>query len=306
MHAIRPAIFAPFICAGSTAFYLPIYLVVILIYAALAYGAASHLPEPLQLISPGVGFLPIYFLFLQNMRTVPSTIFGKQFLGPLWSLAVEEKFYLAAPLLIRLLSRRNLVRLLLGSLLAAPLLRVLLFRTGHPNAMYQWTAARADALALGVLLAIAWRTAETRGWLAQNTRILGGMWLAFLAIILAIAVSGPQPQTMAMGAAGFSVLALFFGTTMLLSLLHPSSLLSRGLCNPVLREFGSISYCLYLIHDAVNPISHWLLRHGWAGINTPVELMVTLVSFGVAWGLARLSWGWFEKPLMRRGHQYTY
>jgi peptidoglycan/LPS O-acetylase OafA/YrhL len=285
---------------------LPIYSLVLLIYAVLAYGLARYLPEPLKLVSPGIWFLPTCFLFLQNMRYFPSTKFGDQFVMPLWSLAVEEQFYLVAPLLIRYLSRRNLVRVLFVALLAAPVVRVVLYRTGHTTGMYRLTAARADTLALGVLLAVVWRTPRLRKWLTQNTRILGGFWFAFLAILLALAVSGPKPVRLAWAAAGFSVLALFFGTTMLLSMLQTSSLISRVLRNPVLLQFGTISYCLYLIHDPVNGVCHWVFRRAYVEIDQPIGMLVTLVSFAVAFGLARMSWVLLEKPLLKRGHQYTY
>src|SRR5437660_873624 len=76
-----------------------------------------------------------------------------------WSLAVEEQFYLLAPPLIRWMSLRNIVVALGCAICGAPILRVLVlkFLPSEPYAATFWMPCRADALAMGVLLALAWR-----------------------------------------------------------------------------------------------------------------------------------------------------
>lgn len=76
-------------------------------------------------------------------------------MGITWSLAVEEQFYLALPLVIRYLKPRVLSWLLIGFILAAPMLRLVLsfsFPSG-PVASYVLMPCRVHALLLGALCA---------------------------------------------------------------------------------------------------------------------------------------------------------
>ena len=87
-------------------------------------------------------------------------------LGHCWSLSVEEQFYLLWPFAVRFLGERGLVRLCVGVAVASLLLRVGLRAAGaNPELAYELTPARADALALGALAAIAARRSDWLTWL---------------------------------------------------------------------------------------------------------------------------------------------
>ena len=106
---------------------------------------------------------------------------------------MEEQFYLAAPLMIRHLSRRMLIRLLLGLMVAAPVLRILLTQMGNPVSMSHLTPARADALSAGVLLAIVWRSPRARMWAANHVKALRAAWVVLFALsILLFEVRPPS------------------------------------------------------------------------------------------------------------------
>jgi len=82
---------------------------------------------------------------------------------PLWSLAVEEQFYLLWPLVVYFLSRRSLHAFTWVLLGLAPLLRYLctpLFREHW--AIYMLTPFRMDTLAAGALIAILWPSIQGR------------------------------------------------------------------------------------------------------------------------------------------------
>ena len=78
-------------------------------------------------------------------------------LGPLWSLAVEEHFYLVWPFAVRFLSRRHLFFVLAVIIVGVPLLRLFF---SHPMPMaqlspiYFLTPFRIDEMAFGCLLAV--------------------------------------------------------------------------------------------------------------------------------------------------------
>lgn len=94
-----------------------------------------------------------YVLFLGNVMTL--TRFDNPLLGVLWSLAVEEHFYLMWPFAIKFIERRQLLLILSGVLLFEPLLRGL--ATPHLRGwtpIYFLTPFRLDSLAAGALMAI--------------------------------------------------------------------------------------------------------------------------------------------------------
>ena len=95
-------------------------------------------------------------------------------LNHLWSLAVEEHFYLVWPLLVGVLAPRALTRLCVVLVLGVPVLRFALIElhVAPPLATYVFSPCRMDALALGGLLAI--QLGETgRPWVsALLTRLL--------------------------------------------------------------------------------------------------------------------------------------
>ena len=66
---------------------------------------------------------PFFALFLQNIGMSIWHDYGTLPLGATWSLAVEEQFYLTLPLVIRLFSRRMLLRFIAAGVVAAPLVR---------------------------------------------------------------------------------------------------------------------------------------------------------------------------------------
>ncbi|MEO6924498.1 MAG: acyltransferase, partial [Bryocella sp.] len=75
-------------------------------------------------------------------------------LDPLWSLAVEQHFYLLWPVVIFFIPRRWVIRILLATLVLVPVLRALctpLFSS--PDAIYSLTPFRIDAMAVGALAA---------------------------------------------------------------------------------------------------------------------------------------------------------
>src|SRR5215471_18229127 len=64
-----------------------------------------------------------YYLFLQNLHIVSLAGLAGAWFGHLWSLAVEEQFYLLAPLVIRFVAPRKLPSVLTALIVCVPLLR---------------------------------------------------------------------------------------------------------------------------------------------------------------------------------------
>lgn len=174
----------------------------------------------------------------------------------LWTLSVEEMFYLAFPLACLLLWRPRAARigffaLLIGLIIAAPFART--SPSSNPMWQYESYLSNMDGIALGCLCALftdwCWRdgrAAQTR-WplIAQITG----------AILMAVIAVWPWPMDIAgwafkrdMAASGTDVTVLIFGTALFIwgSVLRGSG--STAWLEPI-RWFGRHSYEVYLSHD---------------------------------------------------------
>jgi peptidoglycan/LPS O-acetylase OafA/YrhL len=286
---------------------LPVYYLWILLYVVFVAIGAYKLVDPLPQQPRYLAIVPIYVLFLQNMIYALSPFQWKWF-AVTWSLAVEEQFYLLAPIAVRFISIRRLVWLLAALVCAAPLLRLAAF-TYLPKFSYLAGFAmpcRADALALGILVAIGWRREAFRRILEGRPAILWGSSLALFVAVAGLAPTLVRPVGVATYTVGYSVLALFYTCALLLALSQTNSLLVRLLRLRWLGYVGGISYCVYIIHLTINQWAHILLLHSEPEIYDLRGVGVTLLSLFVTWAVAATSWRYMEGPAIRRGHQYAY
>jgi len=286
---------------------LPVYYVWIMLYAIAGYSIMKW-GSPENTALAGGDLQPLtYFFFLQNVLSVPSSFFSHYVVSPTWSLAVEEQFYLAAPILIRYLSLRRLTQVLSACVLVAPILRYFVFSV-LPNGWVKaniLTPCRADALAMGMLAAIAWRT-PAKDWLAGHTVLLKSAVAVLLAGTIAMIKWVPGPRTALESALQYSWIALLFTLVLLTALTDGRSVVARVARWQFLREFGRISYCFYLIHLGVLGACHWIFFRSLPHIDDLQGFFVTLLAAVLSWTIAQLSWKHLEKPLIDRGHAKTY
>lgn len=247
---------------------------------------------------------------------------ASRWLVHLWSLQVEEQFYLLWPLLIWLLPRRFLLPVTLGLVLAGPLLRGAVYAwatqlDGMPispaNIVYLFTLSHIDAFAIGAAMAIP----SVREGLARLPNLLFA--LATLAVIaLGVGWNGaagnPQGTQYAPLILGFPVLLPAKGqwlwgysaVNLLAAILLAKAMLQgfgRGvLSHPALEALGRVSYGAYLIHFGITllfwPLSlRWVEATGWpvwSGTLLWAPLYVLTV-FALSW----LSFRYFEAPILR-------
>jgi peptidoglycan/LPS O-acetylase OafA/YrhL len=281
---------------------LPIYYVWVTLFGIAGYLGARWHPDVFVISVP----LAAYFLFLQNMIFTPLSTYTLFAIGNTWSLAVEEQFYLIAPLVVRSISVRRLTWLLLACIAAAPILRAIVFaRFDHgARAIYWLMPCRADSLAMGMLAAIAWRS-NVRLWLARHTALLKVTVGVLGVCVLALVKWVPSPQTVFQAAYEYSLIGVAGVSLLLLSLTVRDGIVARVTRWSFLREWGRISYGLYLIHNGILRMAHYLILHNRPTIANVRGLLVTLFAAGLSWTVAELSWNYFEKPLVDRGHRLS-
>jgi len=251
------------------------------------------------------GFVGLSLIYLSNV----TNFFGVAMqYGPLWSLAVEEQFYLLWPAAVRNLSRRALAFCALAVFLGCPLLRAIAFAYGHPaEVWYTWMVA--DGLASGSLLAISSRT------LLTDRRSM--KWFSVLCITasLLLIVAGARFGTLSPGAPTtllgaslrWTLFNVLFTGTLGAALLLGASRWTRIVQRPVLQFFGEISYGLYLIHTLVFEVTGrfvapFAIRLARLTLRSDAPLTLILIRFlvgsGAATLIALLSRRYFEEPFL--------
>jgi len=105
----------------------------------------------------------------------------------------------------------------------------------------------------------------------------------------------------------YSVLALFYTSCLLLALTRERGAWQTVLTLPALTSLGTIAYFTYLFHIPMIEVARRVVNHFSAH---PTDVSTVLVAYllGVAltFGLAAVSWRYFEKPLVRQGRTFTY
>jgi peptidoglycan/LPS O-acetylase OafA/YrhL len=248
----------------------------------------------------------IHFLFLQNFWMALFTNFGA--LGPTWSLAVEEQFYITLPPLVRFLSSRALVFALAFGIILAPVSRIVLSILA-PSYYLSWFTlmpCRADALLLGVAGAALLRQPACKAWLIRHRQMLLFL-LAPLAIGLAVlAWRFPDPYGIVMLRVGYTWLALFYLGIVLCALLYSQTWFGKCLRWRWIMWLGSIAYGVYLFHQLVRAALLALIYSGKVPRWSPVQFLLSLAALALTLVICRLSWLFFEKPLVQLGHRSGY
>jgi peptidoglycan/LPS O-acetylase OafA/YrhL len=159
----------------------------------------------------------------------------------LWSLSVEETFYLFFPLLCRLLGRGKLLTIVLFAfVIIGPFARARAFNPNPVWREYSYLGGM-DAIALGCLTALfAARTRLGR----SSLRIVGGLGIAILIFILCFS---DHLKRWGLGRNGLSMSILSVGTCMVILAAAQSQWKSPRLLTP-LRKLGQRSYEIYLTH----------------------------------------------------------
>jgi peptidoglycan/LPS O-acetylase OafA/YrhL len=224
-------------------------------------------------------------------------------LDHLWSLSVEEQFYILWPFLlligVKLVHERPLAsgvrpRLALltiaGAIVSSILMAVLYEPSFDPSRLYFGTDTRAGGLLFGAALAMVWPSRKLSRRIAPQARnTLDALGVAGLLVIaLMIWRNGELSPFLYRG--GFVLLSLAT-VLVLMPLTHPACRLGKWMGVLPLRWVGVRSYAIYLWQTPV------IVLTTPQGVQHEENLVRSLLQVAAIFAIAALSWRFVEEPI---------
>ncbi len=267
----------------------PLYLSFVA-FAALAslLTPAQHLP-----LKYVVGYALLAGNWVYTVYGLPAS-----FAIPLWTVSIEEQFYLTWPLAFRKASLGRMLGIAVGVLVTANVVRVVLAASGASlQAMEYNTLARLDPIALGVLVALAGNRLPQFSR-AQRIALLAGGILSWVAAAAFNGWNDPQnPETWRLAIshplialASIAILLAFLGSQ------HPF------LRNRLLMYLGKISYGLYVVHEFGRFCAASFMHP-----STPLGVVAqSIVGLAFTILFAAVSYRWLESPFLRLKERFSH
>jgi peptidoglycan/LPS O-acetylase OafA/YrhL len=218
--------------------------------------------------------------------------------GHFWSLAVEEHFYLIAPLVVLLVRHKTLERLLAGVIVAVALARMSIYLAGSGRDFWVLSPMQFDLLGLGIAIAIIEKKGTFLGIGPAGLRRIG--WGGAVFFLLFVLRATWHIKTWGVVFAMFGPISLGLATAAIVLTLwqRPASLGARIFAWRPFAYLGQISYGLYLFHpNCIGWTSQYFGNYNLK--NTFAGLLVTL-------GVAIVSWHAFEKPINSLKSRFGY
>lgn len=240
-------------------------------------------------------------------------------IGPLWSLAVEEQFYLVWPFLILLVPAKRLFKFFVGCILIAPVLRLISVLIGNaispspePHiSMIVLMPCCIDCFSFGGLLAYVLRNKEQYQRelkFLQNNFLFGILFIACLVLV----VFRDNYFYYTLFPSLFSIFAILFIYRLAKGF---KGFIEKAATNPVIVYLGKISYGLYLYHGpfpfilAFFDAALYKIAPQFSIYNSLTNLPHTLRSF--IWLvylviIASISYYLIEKPFNKLKEKFAY
>ncbi|MFT4070212.1 acyltransferase family protein [Paraburkholderia sp.] len=269
------------------------YLMLVVMGVLMAFGFAS--PEL-------AGGMPFHFAYLSNFWIGSVLRYWPGRYSHLWSLAIEEQFYLVvAPLLLLLAVRWH--RAACWTIVVLGLAALLAMRAAHWDEITIYTHPLSNfwLLALGGVggLMTAKDRGRLRGWLGHGATLFS----------LSVGVTGlcaAEPMWSALDSPLlFTTISALYGigiAALVCSIACCRNVVVIGVLQTGwLAGFGRISYGFYLYHNLIPDLTRSRHAEALFGGTVPVwaHALGIVASFAISLGIALLSWRFIEAPILR-------
>lgn len=218
----------------------------------------------------------------------------------LWSLAIEEQFYLVWPVFLLGFLRwvknpKLLLKIVIGLALLSAIWMTVLYDPGtDPSRVYYGTDTRAFDLLAGCALAFVWPFNRLSPVVPKRSKAALNI-AGTLSIILFFAFTALVSEYQPFLYRGGLLFVAIIGVTMIATISHPASYLSRIFSFKPLRWIGTRSYGIYLWHYPIITLTTPVFEVGQANIwRAILQVAATFI-------IAELSFRFIETPIRKNG-----
>ncbi|HJX91167.1 MAG TPA: acyltransferase [Pyrinomonadaceae bacterium] len=225
-----------------------------LVFLLVAMVVFSRFALSAEIAGQTLKFAGVVILYITNWARAFEWIPGSDLLGHLWSLAVEEQFYLLWPPVLLILLRHRLPRRTLVILIACLIVIVIVRRVDlliqggiSQGRTYLGSDTRADSLLVGCLVAMLhnWRMlpdGKVFRLLLRTSTVIS------IPVLFIYFVDAYRIRSLTYFTIGLTIVALAVGVVILQAMQNSPNPLHFVLENGFLVYIGKISYGLYLWH----------------------------------------------------------
>ena len=238
------------------------------------------------------------FTFLSGNWWIVFRGFPSSVVFPLWSVSIEEQFYLLWPVAARRVKASGMAAIAVTMLVVATLSRFYLVQHGSTESQI-WcnTFARLDPIAVGILAAVLLRGGAPRWTLTgRAAAFFSGAIMLFTAAVVCQVKA--DPLTAARVVVGYPLAALG-AVIVLLATLTSRTVLSKS----ALVYLGKISYGLYVFHVLGLMLSDYIVPVGYSRFS--LYLLKISVALALTICFAAASYRWLEHPFLLLKSRFT-
>ncbi len=262
-------------------------------YLMIAIAAAYTLVDPAQQF--GFRYVVPFLLFVGNWSFV---LFGWPYsvAKPLWSVSVEEQFYLLWPPLVARLGRRQIIWVAIALMVAANCTR-LDGLAHHLMARQLWanTLAHLDSIGTGILLGVVF---------GQGAPRLATPWRVMLIVAGAISFAAQDAMLTSSGLLTATAVLVGYPAAALGCACILTGFLGSSIRSSALQYLGKISYGLYAFHLlCIAIVDRLLQRHGAGGLLYWISHMGGALILTIA--VSAVSYTVLEKPFLLLKRRFT-
>ena len=281
---------------------IPLYFSFLLVFYLFFYFVASNETQNLseQLKHPF-----IYFSFLCNWMFISNFNSVQHQLSHLWSLSVEEQFYLIFPVYIFAIKRKKiLLKLTIGiiaAILVSRCIHCIFIKENEYLKIYWNTFYRIDCFFTGLVIYLL----KENGFLNRYYK-----WMSIILIIsiLLILIGGIYEETFRVNlffvSIGFTLVAIAYGCIVVFAITEKDNFLKRITSNSGLIFFGEISFGLYIFHWPIYltmfSLTNFLVKKsGLIFSANYIQLINIVASFTLVTIISFLSFKYYESIFLK-------
>jgi peptidoglycan/LPS O-acetylase OafA/YrhL len=261
---------------------------------------------------PGArGVMAWHLAYLTNVQHFVMHTYGER-MGPYWSLAVEEQFYLVWPWVVLFAPLRRLPAIVLAGVVAAPVFRLVVLLLSGNEQVVVLPFSCLDSLGLGAYLAMSFAPALREHPLVRPVGVRAAALGVLLLLVHQVAMWTGTGSVLRVGIFNLAI-ALPGAWLIGRAARGVGGYAGRVLDWAPLRWIGTISYGIYVYHLLLPYLFPWAARRlGARGLFDPLGHGLERTAWypifygAAAIAVAAASWYAFERPINRLKERFEY